>query len=168
MFATQRKGLSRVIGLACAAVLLTGCQTTPPLRAVVDSPAPFVVAEASGAHVDREVTWGGMVIETRSYARHSEIEVLAFPLDRQLQPQPQAADLGRFVLLRAGFVDPQIFAPGRFVTATGRVTGDRRGHIRQAAYVWPELDAAELHLWSRDFRQPRSSFSIGIGIGVFR
>jgi outer membrane lipoprotein len=158
----------RTLFLLCAATLLAACASAPPLRTVADSPPPFAVAEAIDAHLDREVTWGGMVIETRSYERHTEIEVLAFPLDRRLQPQPQAADLGRFVLLRSGFVDPQVIAPGRFLTATGRVTGDRRGRIREAAYIWPELDGEALHLWPRDFREPRSNLSFSIGIGVFR
>ena len=151
-----------------AATLLAACASTPPLPVVAGSPPPLAIAADVDAYLERGATWGGMIVETRNYERHSEIEVLAFPLDRRLQPDPRAADLGRFVLLRAGFLDPQVYAPGRFLTATGRISGDRRGQLRTAPYVWPELDADALHLWPRDFRHPRTRFSVSIGIGVFR
>jgi outer membrane lipoprotein len=149
-----------------AGALLAGCAAHPP--AAPPSAPPAAVVAALDAYLDQQVTWGGMVIETANFERYSEIEVLAFPLDRRGRPQPDALDLGRFVVLRAGFLDPQIFAPGRFVTATGRITGDRRGHLRQAAYVWPELDVHELELWPPDFRQPTSRFHISVGVGIRR
>jgi outer membrane lipoprotein len=155
----------RRIALPLAATLLLGaCAGTPTAPPGV--PPPHAVAQAIDTHVDRPVRWGGMVIETGNFERHSEIEVLAFPLDRHGRPQPAARDLGRLVVLRAGFLDPQVFAPGRFVTVDGRVTGDRRGRFGEASYVWPEVDAADIELWPVDFRRapPRVSFGIGIGI----
>jgi outer membrane lipoprotein len=150
-------------------LLLAACAAAPPISAPPpESVAPFEVASAIERHLEQELLWGGMVIETHTFEHHSEIEVLAFPLDRQQRPVPHAADLGRFILLRHGFLDPDVFAPGRFVTVRGRVTGERNGRIRQAAYRWPELDAAELHLWPADFRQPRSHWSFSVGVGIHR
>jgi outer membrane lipoprotein len=149
--------------IALIGFLLSGCAATPP---VAPSPPPQAVAAALDRYLDQDVTWGGMVIETRNFEHHSEIEMLAFPLDRYRQPLPHALDLGRFVLLRAGFLDPQVFSPGRFVTATGRITGDRQGDLRGVPLVWPELDAHELELWPAGSSPSRVRFNIGIGIGV--
>jgi outer membrane lipoprotein len=159
----SRMRLPILTTLLTACALLAGCATVPP---VALSPPPNVVAGALDAYLDSDVTWGGMVIETVNFDRHSEIEVLAFPLDRHGHPQPDALDLGRFVVVRAGFLDPHVFAPGRLVTASGRVTGDRQGHLRQVPYRWPELDARQLELWTVDRRQtaPRFTFSLGVGI----
>lgn len=152
-----------------AALAVAGCATAPPLAGAPEaSPPPHAVGADAAAHRDRDVLWGGMVIETRNFERHSEIELLAFPLDARQAPQPEAADLGRFVLLRAGFLDPGVYAPGRFLSATGRITGERHGHIREAEYRWPELDASAMHLWPRDFRERQSNVQFSIGIGVFR
>lgn len=160
----MRPALSIVVAL-----LLAACATPLPVTAPAHpSPAPHEVAEAIDRHLDQPVLWGGMVIETRAFERHSEVEVLAFPLDRRQRPLPDSADVGRFILLRHGFLDPDIFAPGRFVTVHGRITGERRGRIREAAYLWPEIDAGELHLWPRDFRQPHGHWSFSVGVGVFR
>lgn len=151
------------------ALFVAGCASPLPIASPpVDSPAPHEVAEAVDRHLGHAVLWGGMVIETRTFERHSEIEVLAFPLDRRQRPLPDGADLGRFMLLRHGFLDPDIFAPGRFVTVHGRITGERRGQIREAGYLWPELDADALHLWPRDFREPHGRWSFSVGVGVFR
>ncbi len=150
---------------ALTAVLLAGCASGPAATASVP---PFEVADAIERHLDQPVAWGGMVVETRNFDRYSEIELIAFPLDRHGRPLPHQRDLGRFILLRAGFLDPQIYAPGRFLTAHGRITGDRRGRIREAAYVWPELDADAIDLWPADFRARQGNVRFSIGIGIFR
>lgn len=145
---------------------LAGCASAPRI-AIEPSPAPTEVGIDIQRFRDVPVSWAGMIVETRNFERHSEIETIAFPLDRSGRPIPTARDLGRFVAVEAGFLDPQLFAPGRFVTVTGRVTGERRGKIREAAYVWPEVDVEQLQLWREDLHaeRPRVTFSIGVGIG---
>ena len=144
--------------------LLAGCAGLLP--AVAPSPAPLQVAADIGGFVDRPVRWGGMIVDTRSFAHHTEIELIAFPLDRRGAPVPHARDLGRFIALEAGFLDPALYAPGRFVTVDGRITGDRRGQLRGVDYIWPELDADRIELLPADFRarRPRLSFSVGFGV----
>jgi outer membrane lipoprotein len=156
----QRNALIVVLATAAATA---GCATTPLDRTM---PPPNQTVADIGLHLGREVTWGGLVVETTNFERYSEIEVLAFPLDRRSRPRPGQLDEGRFVVLRHGFLDPGIYAPGRFITVTGRINGDRRGHLRQAPYVWPELDATEILLWPTDFQRPPVRFSIGVGVGV--
>lgn len=163
----MRCGQGRSRWRGAAAVLLAaaaaGCATSPPMQ---PSPPPFEVGERVEAFAGEPVTWGGMIVEARNLPAHSEIELIAFPLDREGRPISRELDLGRFVAVEAGFLDPALYAPGRFVTLTGRVTGERRGQVRNAPYVWPEVDIERLQLWRPGFEADRGPrFSIGIGIG---
>ena len=155
-------------GLLLMLLLLAGCAGRPVFEdAPVDTaPQPYAVAEEPARWVDREVLWGGMILEVRNFPSFSEVEILAFPLDPRQAPVPAAADQGRFVALLSGFADPATLPEGRFVTLTGRITGDRSGMLHRRPYVWPEVDVGRMHLWERDFAAPKSRFSIGIGVGI--
>lgn len=148
--------------------LLAGCAAQPafPDAPVDVAPMPYRVAADGARWLDREVVWGGMVLDVRNFENHSEVEVLAFPLDRRQAPTPHAADQGRFIALLPGFADPATLPEGRFVTLTGRITGERRGTLHTRSYLWPEVDVGRLHLWPEDFRERRTRVAIGIGIGI--
>ena len=161
------KAIPQCFTLALLAVALGGCATRPafddppPTRVV----APYQAARDGEAHLEKTVMWGGMVLEVNNFERHSEIEILAYPLDDKQRPRLEAADQGRFIALMAGFADPATLPQGRFVTLIGTVTGDRHGPVRGEDYVWPEVDVKRLHLWPQDFREPRSKVSFGVGVG---
>ena len=163
--AAPRRPAFLLAALLCA-TLLAGCATAPPFPAPPElrAPAPYRALEQFDRWIDAEVFWGGMIIEVRNFARHTEVEILAFPLDRKQRPMPSAPDQGRFVAILAGFADPATLPQGRFVTRTGRITGDRRGSLRGREYTWPEVDVAQLHLWRRDFRTADQRWSIGVGV----
>lgn len=149
------------------AMVLGGCATAPAFTALpaAPAPAPYLVAEAPLQWQDQPVVWGGMILEVRNFPRHSEIEVLAYPLDTKQRPLLEKADHGRFIAVFPGYVEPRDYPEGRFLSLIGRITGERRGSLRGAMYVWPEIDVDQLHLWPRDFRTgPR--FRVGIGVGV--
>jgi outer membrane lipoprotein len=149
-------------------LLLAACAGKPVFEGVPAdvAPQPYRVAERPEQWLERPVLWGGMILDVRNFEAHSEIELLAFPLDRRQAPVPSAADQGRFIALLAGFADPATLPEGRFVTLTGRITGERSGTLHTRRYVWPEVDVDRLHLWERDFSAPKARFSVGIGIGI--
>jgi outer membrane lipoprotein len=64
-----------------------------------------------------------------------------------------------------GYVEAVNWPQGRYVTMIGNITGDRRGAVRDAEYVYPEVDADQMHLWPRDFRAPGPRISVGVGVG---
>lgn len=146
--------------------LLAGCSVAPAFEALPADLAPPVhrVAEAPERFLEAPVVWGGMIMEVRNYERHSEIEMLAYPLDDKQRPMLELADHGRFIALMPGYVEAAEFPAGRFLSLIGRITGERRGSLRSATYVWPEVDVERVHLWPRDFREPRGGFSVGIGV----
>jgi outer membrane lipoprotein len=150
-----------------AALLLAGCAATPVFKDIParPSPAPSEIARDVQKHLDQSVLWGGMVLELHEFDGYVEIEVLGFPIDAQARPVPQARDGGRFIALRSGSVDTLEVTPGRFITLSGKITGERSGQVNGTDYLWPEVDALEIHLWPRDlnFRE-KPRISVGIGI----
>jgi outer membrane lipoprotein len=154
-------------GTILIAIALGACATAPAFTDVPieSAPSPYLVAEAPQQWLDRPVVWGGMILEVRNYERHSEIEILAYPLDAKQRPMLEKADHGRFIALFPGYVEAKNYPEGRFLSLIGRITGERRGAVRSAPYLWPEIDVDRLHLWPRDFRAG-PKFSIGIGVGV--
>jgi outer membrane lipoprotein len=154
---------------ACMTLLalsLAGCVTAPAFETVPtqSAPAAYRVAENPEQFLDQPVLWGGMIMEVHNYERHSEIELLAYPLDDKQRPRLELADEGRFIAVLPGYVEARDYPLGRFVSLIGHVTGDRRGTLRNAEYVWPEVDVERMFLWPRDFREPKARFSVGVGV----
>lgn len=146
---------------------LAACAPTPVFREVpaVPTPAPRDLARDIQKHIDRSVLWGGMVLELRQFEGYVEIEVLGFPIDSQARPQPRARDGGRFIALRAGQLDPQEIAPGRFLTISGRITGERQLEVYGASETVAEVDAREIHVWPADWNtRERPRISVGVGV----
>lgn len=157
----------RTLVLTAALATLTAC-ATPPIQ--TGSPArldlaPYQVAADHALPVE-DVLWGGMVVEVRNAADHSEMEVLAYPLDRAQRPRLQAPTQGRFIARMPGYVERYDYPQGRFVTLRGKVVARREGMIDERLYVYPVVDAAQVHLWPLGFQNSGPRFSIGVGVGV--
>jgi outer membrane lipoprotein len=162
---TMTKHFASFLGL-----LLAGCAAQPPFRDVPASvsPAPMRVAGAPEAHRGVDVLWGGSVLEVRNHENHSEIEVLAYPLDRSQRPDRRGGDQGRFVALMPGYLEPTSYPPGLHITLLGRVTGARRGYIGEHAYTWPEVSVREIYRWDGQADRSGPRFHLGIGVGIRR
>ena len=160
----QARVLSRAAGTALA-LLLAGCAVAPPYPDVALGPAggPYAVMAEPQRFLGRDVLWGAMIVEAVNLADRTEIELLAFPLDARQRPIPEAADLGRFILVLPGFAEPADWPPGRFLTLHGRVLDLRAGSLRGEAYDWPLVHPHSVTLWPRDFRAGRR-WSIGVGL----
>lgn len=150
------------------ALLLAGCATPPAFEQLpaTSAPSPYVVAEAPARYIDQPVVWGGMIIEVKNFESYSEIEMLAFPLDDRQQPLIEQADQGRFIAIAPGYVEGEDFAPGRFVSLIGHVSGGREAMLRNEPYYWPEVALERLKVWPRDFRYNKRRFSVGVGVGI--
>lgn len=158
----------RIVPLLLAA-LVTGCAATAPAfenLPEVAAPSPYVVAEAPERFVDQSVVWGGMIVEVKNFEAYSEIEILAYPLDERQQPMLELADQGRFIAIAPGYVEGEDFAPGRFVSLIGQLSGGREDTLRNERYYWPEVALERLKVWPRDFRYNKRRFSVGVGVGI--
>ncbi len=146
-------------------VLLAGCVTAPPplpADATLTGLTPYGVARAPDTRGD--VLWGGMILSVDNLTDHSEITVLAYPLDQKQRPLLQAPTEGRFVVQVPGFVEPFDYPQGRFVTLRASLAGTREALIDDQVFVLPVVQAASLRVWPANFRQSPVRFSIGIGI----
>jgi len=149
----------------CLLLGLAGCAASPMnVEGVNQSLTPNLIS-SSEPHRDNKVLWGGMIISTRPGQNATRIEVLAYPLSGQ-QPDRYATPQGRFMLDKAGYLEPAEFATGRWISVVGIVKGIQPGKVGEASYDFPLLEAQQIHLWPEASSPSdiRTRFHFGIGI----
>lgn len=128
------------------AFALTGCITIPaPLQGEYSElPPPNSVDETDRG---QDFRWGGTLIEARPGERVTCLELLARELDRQYRPVPGDKTYGRFRACHDGFLDPEVFAPGREVTVVGQLEDFEDDTVGEYAYRFPRLTTTSVYLW---------------------
>lgn len=132
---------------------------------------PAQATRATDTLQGKGVLWGGLIISSSNLEDRSEIEVLAYPLDRRQQPDTSRTPLGRFIVTTGDYLETVDYAEGRLITAAGRLGAAREGRIGDTRYVYPVLETtAELiELWPSDGRvrsEPRFNFGLGVMFGL--
>jgi len=147
------------------ALLLAGC-ATPAFdhRGAQTGVAPWEAVEQSLDDID--VIWGGVTLKVHHVDGQSEIEVLAYPLDRGQRPIPGAPSQGRFRIRLPGYVESVDFPEGLFLTARGHLVGNRQGDVDGVAYVYPIIASAQIHRWPPGYQFDQRHWSVGVGVGV--
>jgi outer membrane lipoprotein len=161
--------IARRLAATALATLLAACATQPPIEAA-SARVEWTPLDAASTprSAGQDVLWGGMIVAVENLADSSEIEVLAYPLDRKQRPVLKAPTLGRFIAVLPGYVERFDFPEGRFLTLRGSVAGTREALIDERPYVYPLVAADDVHLWPENFQNAGPRFSIGIGVGVHR
>lgn len=161
--------MNRIYLLSWRLALLAGCATLLGCVTPTFNPegartglAPWQAVEQSADEVD--VIWGGVIVQVHHFDDFSEIEVLAYPLDRGQRPLPRAPSQGRFRIRMPGYVESVDFAEGLFLTARGRLVGRREGTIGKTRYVYPIITDALIRRWPPGFQFDRSHWSVGVGV----
>jgi len=148
---------------------LAGCASAPKVtKNAVRGVTPTQAAATEIGVRSRPLQWGGVIVETRNLAETTELQILAYPLKSNGQPDLSASPTGRFIAQRPGYLERVDYRKGRQVTATGKLTERRTGQVGEAAYTFPVLLTDELVLWpEQSDRQvnPRVNFGIGVGSG---
>lgn len=151
------------------ALMLAACAPAPIYRptAATVAATPAQVSQAPDRYQGADVIWGGRVVGVTNLADHSEIELLALPLDRSQRPRPGDRAGNRFIATVPGYVESLDFPPGTLMTVTGRVTGTRRGSVGKAPYLFPVVAARASHVWTaREMESGRVRFGVGVGVGL--
>ena len=148
--------------------MLAGCAAPVFKNAPSTVATPIEVANAPQRYHDAGIVWGGKILGVRNRAEVTEVEIVAYPLDRAQRPDPGAQTLGRFVISLPGFVEPLDYPPGRFVTLQARVAGTEVARIDEHDVVLPIVGSANVHLWPVNFPYDGSHWSFGVGVGVVR
>jgi len=158
--------------IASLALFLAGCagprfQTRGVNRQLTPEQAAGRLAAIRGSMV----LWGGRIVAIRNLRRTTQIQVLAYPLDYYQQPDETGRPEGRFLVIKAGYLDPVDYAPGREVTVRGEVTELRQGRVGKASYLYPTITHGRIYLWPMSdvgYRRSGSAFHIGVGVMLGR
>ena len=148
------------------ALLMAGCASGPRFdptgvaRAVTPRQAVAEITALKGTRV----LWGGVVVNSANLADATRIEVLAYPLGSSQEPNLAANPLGRFLVLKPGYLETADYGQGREVTVIGPLEGVRQGKVGQASYQYPVVSAERIHLWPGPSVEPRTRFHIGVGV----
>ncbi len=152
-----------------AALILAGCAPAPIYKTgnAVIKADPVQVAAAPDTFVRQRVIWGGKVIRVDNKSRGSEIEILAYPLDKSQRPRSGAHSTGRFVATVATYLEPLDYPPDSLVTISGRITGTRSEMVGGAQYTLPVVAASQYHRWTAaELRSPWQNIHFGLGVGI--
>ena len=106
-------------------------------------------------YVNRQVLWGGIIIETVNRKDNTMMKVLRSALDYDKEPKPVREPQGRFLVEYNGFLDPYLFREGRSITVVGVITGVRNVVLGDATYAYPVVSAKQVHLWTDTYRGRR-------------
>lgn len=160
----------RVLGLALFALMITACAVTPPFDSAKLSGADKTLSYQQAVTDSeplrgRRIVWGGSILATRNLAQHTEVVVLAYPLDAQTQPLTSNSALGRFVLIWPGYLESADYAPGRRLSVIGDLDGLRDELLGESRYIYPVIQAQYLYLWPLE-TGPAVSPRFHIGVGV--
>lgn len=99
--------------------------------------------------IGKPVRWSGLIANTRILANTTEIEVVYLNLRSNGLPEQQEQSPGRFLVRVAGFLDPQLYAPGRSISVLGQLQQIQTGHIGEHEYIFPVLRAEQYRLWPK-------------------
>jgi outer membrane lipoprotein len=149
------------------ALSLAACAPAPIYKPAPGTLAvlPAQVAQSPGQFGNGQVIWGGSVIDVRNFPDHSEVEILAYPLDSSQRPRPNTQAAGRFIAIFPGYIEAFNFPGGSLVTVSGQLNGNRAGMVDQAAYVYPLVDIAQSHVWTAaEMRQGHPDIHFGVGV----
>ena len=156
----------RLFLLLLTVLFLAACTSSPKFDTTqVDlSLTPTAVTSKLEASRNKQVLWGGVIINNDNQKQHTIIEILAYPLDSAHLPLREQKPLGRFLIHHTGFLEPSEYAQGRMITILGRVDRLQNGKVGESSYLYPEIRSQQLHLWPKDSGQSKTRFSFGIGV----
>jgi outer membrane lipoprotein len=129
---------------------LAGCSHVLSSRALdqVDRGLSYTEVRADPeAYRGRTLLLGGMIVDNRSAADGTTLEVLRFFLDSWGRPDRPDEEGGRYLVQSADFLDPELYRKGRLVTLTGTVAGQQVRPLFGRDYRYPVFVPGEIHLW---------------------
>jgi outer membrane lipoprotein len=164
---------SAAVLLIASLFLTAGCATTTDsaCRAPIgDRSVTPAVAAADPSHVGERVAWGGTLVEARNLADSTELEMIGYPLDACGRPRTSDGAVGRFIIVRAGYLEIAQLQAGQPITATGTILATREGQVGDAFYRFPLLADPNPRVWPDEpvaagSVRTRPWISIGVGGG---
>lgn len=142
--------MRNIIALAFILLMTTSCThaISSPIRAAAEKEGSFTSVKTNiDGNIGSTFIWGGIIANTVGSESGSYIEVIQSPLDKYGDIIDPDASYGRFLVSSPRFLDPLIFEKGRLITVAGILTKPVTGNIAGKPYVYPLIEALEIHLW---------------------
>jgi len=160
------KAIRLLVLVTLCSLGLASC-VTPPLNteAVSVNLSPAEV-KASPDTAKGTVVWGGVIVSSINLIDRTQLEILAYPLDRYQRPEVTKQPIGRFLLQSPDYIETENFAPGRELTAIGSLQGLTKGEVGEASYFYPTVSLNDVYLWNRDNSHEKPQFIFGIGLNI--
>lgn len=156
--------------IATAVLSLVACAPKPLYKTApnLTQATPAAVSSTPESYAQVSVIWGGRIVALTNFADHTEVQLLAYPLDSSQRPQVKEGRAeGRFIAIVPGYLEPLNYPPGDLMTFSGHLKGVRSSKVGQADYVFPLVAADQYHLWTaEELRSPWSNVHLGVGVGV--
>ncbi len=144
--------------IVCTLFMAASCAPFPKSALEqVDVTAPFhEVQKDPSRFLNKNVMWGGVIIDTVVKKDGTDLKVLEKSLDIEKRPVEGDVTLGRFIVRYQGFLDPAIYKPGRELTVIGAIKGSEVEPIGQMKYSYPVIEAKHTKLWETraKYRRP--------------
>lgn len=151
--------------LLLVAAGLSACATSPEFdtKGIDVSLTPQQAAKDDQGLQGAVVLWGGVLIDSINLKDSTQLELLAYPLDRNQKPLSEQEPLGRFLAVQKGYLETSDYAQGRYVTVRGHLDEKRTGRVGEAEYTYPVVNIDQLYLWSS---APESQVQFGFGFMI--
>lgn len=167
----RKRLVSRIIQLLLpiSLLLLAACAPAPIYKSTtaVVAATPMQVAQTPERYSNGNVIWGGRIVQVNNFSDHSEVELLAYPLDSSQRPKANDRGNGRFIAVMQGYVEPIDYPPGALMTVSGQLQGTRAGKVGEANYLFPMVSAGQSHVWTAtEMGKGRNNVHFGLGVGV--
>ncbi|MDT8423989.1 MAG: Slp family lipoprotein [Desulfuromonadales bacterium] len=153
-----------VICLMLAILLMPGCTHVIPsaARAKADRNLDFTAIKNNpDQYLGQTLLLGGLVVDIELAREGTTLEIFSYGLDFTGEPVYTDANSGRFLSRTDRFLDPALFAPGRFVTLVATVQGRKTKPLGEIDYTYPVLSIDNIYLWETPYRYalpPNSGF----------
>jgi len=141
-----------------AGMLLGGCATYPtsePPHPIQEAPAGNLqLGEAEDnveRHIGARVRWGGTILSTQPGESGTWIRVEEHGLDSHGRPRPESASDGAFLVRTDAVLDPEVYAPGRWLTVAGVLKAEAQAPSLGQGYWLPVMRADAYYLWQEPF-----------------
>ncbi len=144
------KRFASILLIAClfpgCAVMSPSVEPAPDLQ---DLPFEELVREA-GQYVGETVVVGGYVLSVENKARETILTAVQAPLGVGQKPKSKDLSQGRLILVRDGFLDPEVFEKDRQITVGGTILGSSASEKEAVSYPYLRLQVEEIHLWPKE------------------
>lgn len=139
--------LSIFINAGCTHVISSRAQDKVDRETEFDQ-----VTENPERYMGKTLLLGGVIVDMRITGEASTLEIFRWKLDRWGEPFAVDEDAGRFLARTERPLDPALYAPGRLVTLTGTLIGQKTLPLGQLEYRYPLFRINESYLWETPFR----------------